>query len=134
MSRNLELSLQCEHSLRALTLFVLYDFMDLIVLIIIFTSVSLITQLPPFSLVLFSLLLSVISFLWVYVFLLLLTSLFVFVLYRVISLLNLLRCKSSRHQIQAVTSATESVPTNSCTIIVSGHFIPLRLFGSRIFI
>lgn len=50
-------------------------------------------------------------------------------LYLIISLPNPLRWKSPRHQIPAVTSATESVQTNSCcqyqfTIVVSGQFIP----------
>ena len=53
-SRDLDLSPRCEHSLRALTLLACHDLLDLIIPIIVFVSVTLITRLPPFCLVLSS--------------------------------------------------------------------------------
>ncbi len=117
-------SLQCECCLRKLRI-LLCNFLDLIILIIVFISVTLIAHLPTFSLNISPplFLLFIIKFfqlffvLWV----------FVLLLYLIISLLNSLRWKSSRRQIPAVTPATELVQTNSCcqhqgTITVSGHF------------
>lgn len=124
------LDLQCEHSLRALFF---RDLLDLISLIVVFISVSLITRLPPFFLVLFPPSchpLHPSPILWVFV---------LPPLHLIFSLPNSLRWKSSWDQIPAVTSATETVQTNSCcqyqcTIIVSGHFIPLGVWFSNVYL